>query len=141
MPWTVSHDHLEYLAIGAGILGTGGGGNPYLGKLIARKFLAEGRKIEIVSVREVPDDALVCTVGGMGSPTIALERLLQPNEALNAMRALEAHLGRKITHVVPSEIGGSNSTIPMVVAAQAGIPVIDGDGMGRAFPELQMKTL
>jgi DUF917 family protein len=140
MPWTVTTDHLEHLAIGAGILGTGGGGNPYLGKLIARKFLEEGRTIEVVTVDEVPDDALVCTVGGMGSPTVAFERLLRANEALNAMRALEAHLGRTITHVVPSEIGGSNSTIPMVVAVQAGIPVIDGDGMGRAFPELQMKT-
>ncbi len=29
---------------------------------------------------------------------------------------------------------------PMIVAAQAGLPVVDGDGMGRAFPELQMDT-
>lgn len=140
MAWSVTRDHLERLAIGAGILGTGGGGNPYLGKLIARKFLDEGGSIEIVTIDEVPDDALVCTVGGMGSPTIAFERLLRENEALNALRALERHLGRKVTHVIPSEVGGSNSTIPMVVAVQAGIPVIDGDGMGRAFPELQMKT-
>jgi DUF917 family protein len=140
MGWSVTPDHLERLAIGAGILGTGGGGNPYLGKLIARKFLEDGGQIEVVSLAEVPDDALVCTVGGMGSPTVSFERLIRANEALNAMRALENHLGRKVTHVVPSEIGGSNSTIPMVVAVQAGIPVIDADGMGRAFPELQMKT-
>jgi DUF917 family protein len=140
MAWQVTPDQLECLAIGAGILGTGGGGNPYLGKLIARKFLEEGGTIGVVSLDEVPDDALVCTVGGMGSPTVTFERLLRANEALNAMRALEDHLGRKVTHVVPSEIGGSNSTIPMVVAVQAGIPVIDADGMGRAFPELQMKT-
>jgi uncharacterized protein len=140
MAWTVTPDHLERLAIGAGILGTGGGGNPYLGKLIARRFLEEGKEITVVDLGDVPDDALVCTVGGMGSPTVSFERLLRANEALNAMRALERHLGRAITHVVPSEIGGSNSTIPMVVAAQAGIPVIDADGMGRAFPELQMKT-
>ena len=29
---------------------------------------------------------------------------------------------------------------PMIVAACMGLPVIDGDGMGRAFPELQMDT-
>ena len=28
----------------------------------------------------------------------------------------------------------------MVVGAQTGLPLIDGDGMGRAFPELQMNT-
>jgi uncharacterized protein len=30
--------------------------------------------------------------------------------------------------------------IPLLVAARAGIPVVDADGMGRAFPELQMET-
>ncbi|WP_235720692.1 DUF917 domain-containing protein, partial [Liquorilactobacillus vini] len=30
--------------------------------------------------------------------------------------------------------------LPMVVAAKAGVPLIDIDGMGRAFPELQMST-
>ena len=29
---------------------------------------------------------------------------------------------------------------PLIIAAQAGIPVVDGDGMGRAFPEIQMTT-
>ena len=29
---------------------------------------------------------------------------------------------------------------PMLTAAQAGLPVVDGDGMGRAFPEMQMCT-
>jgi uncharacterized protein len=33
-----------------------------------------------------------------------------------------------------------NSTTPFVAAAELGLPVIDGDGMGRAFPELQMVT-
>jgi DUF917 family protein len=28
----------------------------------------------------------------------------------------------------------------MITAAQAGLPVVDGDGMGRAFPEVQMCT-
>ena len=140
MAWTVTTEHLERLAIGAGILGTGGGGNPYLGKLIARQFVREGARIQIVSLAEVPDDAVVISVGGMGSPTVAVERLRRADESLNAMRALERHTGKTFTHIIPSEIGGSNSTIPMIVAAQANIPVIDGDGMGRAFPELQMET-
>lgn len=140
MAWTVTLDHLDRLAIGAGILGTGGGGNPYLGKLIARSFVKQGAQISVVSLDEVPDDAAVVSVGGMGSPTVAVERLRRADESLNAMRALERHLGRPFTHIVPSEIGGSNSTIPMIVAAQTGLPVIDGDGQGRAFPELQMET-
>src|ERR1044071_3766993 len=131
---------LEALAIGAGILGTGGGGNPYLGKIEAREQLRMGRTIQVVSVDELPDDAFVTTVGGMGSPTVGIERIGRGNECLLAMQTLERHLGRTFTHVIPGEIGGSNSMRPMIVAAQVGLPVVDGDGMGRAFPELQMDT-
>jgi DUF917 family protein len=140
MGWVVDEEALERLAIGAGILGTGGGGNPYLGKLMARQFVREGARIAVVGAEEVPDDALVVSVGGMGSPTVSVERPRRADESVRAMRALERHLGRQFTHLAPSEIGGSNSTVPMVVAAQTGLPVIDGDGMGRAFPELQMET-
>ena len=80
------------------------------------------------------------TVGGMGSPTVGIERVGRGDECVRAMRALERHMGRRFTHVIPGEIGGSNSMRPMIVAAQTGLPVIDGDGMGRAFPELQMDT-
>ncbi|HEU0164588.1 MAG TPA: DUF917 domain-containing protein [Thermomicrobiales bacterium] len=140
MAWTVTTDHLERLAIGAGILGTGGGGNPYMGKIVVSRLVRAGANIQVVSLDEVPDDATVVTVGGMGSPTIGVERPGSGEESYRALRALEKHIGRKVTHIVSSEIGGGNSTTPLRVATQAGIPVIDGDGMGRAFPELQMKT-
>lgn len=41
---------------------------------------------------------------------------------------------------MPIEIGGVNSLIPVAVAAMKGIPILDGDAMGRAFPEAQMVT-
>lgn len=138
--WNVTQDDLERLAIGAGILGTGGGGNPYVGKLHAKSLLAAGSTISVVSPDEVPDDALVTSVGGMGAPVVSVERIKRGDEPLRALRALERHIGREFTHIIPGEIGGANSTAPMVVGAQTGLPVIDGDGMGRAFPELQMDT-
>ncbi len=36
------------------------------------------------------------------------------------------------------EIGGLNSIEPLVLGAEIGLPVVDADGMGRAFPEVQM---
>ena len=138
--WRIDDAALERIAIGAGILGTGGGGNPYLGRLMASRLLAEGATITVVAPEDVSDDALVVSVGGMASPTVSIERLRRGDEPLVALRALERHLGRRFTHLVPGEIGGSNATFPMVVAAQTGLPVIDADGMGRAFPELQMET-
>ncbi|HEX5167035.1 MAG TPA: DUF917 domain-containing protein [Thermomicrobiales bacterium] len=138
--WIVTADALESIAIGAGILGTGGGGNPYYGKLQARRLLDEGARIEVVSLDSIADDATVVSVGGMGAPTVSVERIPRGDESLIALRALEEHTGRRANYLIPGEIGGSNSTRPMVVGAMAGLPVLDGDGMGRAFPELQMDT-
>jgi len=138
--WHIDEPALERIEIGAGILGTGGGGNPYLGRLMAREQLRAGRRITVVPPDAVPDDALVTSVGGMGAPVISIERPPRGDEYQHALRALEAHIGRAFTHIVPGEIGGSNSTRPLLAAAQTGLPVIDGDGMGRAFPELPMCT-
>src|SRR3954471_7640404 len=138
--WDVTAEILDALEIGAGILGTGGGGNPYLGKIEALQQLKANKIIQVVSLDEIGDDAFVTTVGGIGSPTVGIERIGRGDECVRAMRALERHLGRHFTHVIPGEIGGSNSMRPMIVAARTGVPVIDGDGMGRAFPELQMDT-
>ena len=138
--WIVDADALESIAIGAGILGTGGGGNPYYGKLHARSLIDAGRRVEVVSLAEVPDAGVVVSVGSMGAPTVSIERIARGDESLVALRTLEAHVGRAAEYLIAGEIGGVNATRPMVVAAMTGLPVIDADGMGRAFPELQMDT-
>jgi DUF917 family protein len=43
--------------------------------------------------------------------------------------------------VLPIEAGGINSCIPVYTAARLRLPLVDADGMGRAFPEIQMTTL
>ncbi len=140
MYWQITIDDLESIAIGAGILGTGGGGNPYLGKLRMREQLRAGRTAMVIAPADVRDDACVVSVFNMGAPTVGYERLPQGEEELRALRALQVHIGRKIDALVPGEIGGSNSVVPLVVSAQTLVPVVDADGMGRAFPELQMDT-
>lgn len=47
---------------------------------------------------------------------------------------------REIIALVSAEIGGLNCIEPLMVSAELGLPVLDCDGMGRAFPELQMYT-
>ncbi|XP_041376762.1 uncharacterized protein LOC121389227 [Gigantopelta aegis] len=48
-------------------------------------------------------------------------------------------IGRKsIKALISGEIGGMNAIEPFLVAADLDMPVVDADGMGRAFPELQM---
>lgn len=131
---------IEAIAVGAGILGTGGGGNVTVAKLWVRRLLADGRAIPLLDVSGIDDGALVASCGGIGAPTVSFEKLRRGDEELRAMRALEERLGERVAAVVSVEIGGANSMRPMAVAAQAGLPILDADGMGRAFPELQMET-
>jgi DUF917 family protein len=131
---------LDDLAVGAAILGTGGGGNPYVGKLLARAAIREYGPVTIVDVDEVPDEALVVPSAMMGAPTVMVEKVPEGMEAVRALRAEERRLGQKADATSPIECGGVNSQIPFVAAARTRLPVVDGDGMGRAFPELQMET-
>ena len=131
---------LDAIEIGAAILGTGGGGNPYIGKLRCREELKKGRSIPVIPLAELPDDAVVVSLGGIGAPVVGIEKIEEGEECLRALRALERELGVKVDALISAEIGGANSMEPMLTAAQAGLPVVDGDGMGRAFPEMQMCT-
>lgn len=136
----VTENDLEDLAIGAAVLGTGGGGNPYIGKLLAQQAIREHGPVTLVDTGEVPDDALVVPSAMMGAPTVMVEKLPSGDEIIRAFKLLGEYLGRPITHTVSIEAGGLNSTTPFSVAAQMGIPLVDADGMGRAFPEIQMVT-
>lgn len=136
----ITSDDLDDLAVGAAILGTGGGGDPYIGKLLARGAIEAHGPVSLVDLQELPDDAHVLTTGGMGAPTILIEKVPSGEEALLALRHHEAMTGRKATHIMAFEAGGLNSCLPVMLAAQAGLPLVDADGMGRAFPRLEMET-
>lgn len=132
---------LPHLGRGAAFLGTGGGGNPYVGRLMVELAMQEtGRGLELMDLQDLPDDALVIPTAMMGAPTCIVEKLPQGMEAAASFRRLEQHLGKTAYATMPIEAGGVNSMIPLVVALRLGIPVVDGDGMGRAFPELFHET-
>jgi DUF917 family protein len=133
-------EDMHAVALGAAVLGTGGGGDPYIGKLMAMQAIRAHGPVRLIDVDELPDDALIVPAAMMGAPTVMVEKLPSGTEIVDAFRALETFLGRKIDAVLCGEAGGMNSTIPFVVAAETGLPLVDGDGMGRAFPELQMVT-
>lgn len=137
--WKATAHDLEAIAIGAGILGTGGGGNPYIGQLRARQAIERWGPVTVLAPEELPEDSRVVCVGGIGAPTVGIEKV-RDLQSYHALRAIEAFTGEEATSLISNEIGGSNSVEPLIPAAMAGLPVVDADGMGRAFPELQMKT-
>src|SRR3954451_3841033 len=67
---TIGSDDLADLARGAALLGTGGGGDPHVGRLLAEAALREHGPVTLVDVDEVPEDAVVLPVAMMGAPTV-----------------------------------------------------------------------
>ncbi|XP_022083172.1 uncharacterized protein LOC110975213 [Acanthaster planci] len=183
--WILSAFDVECIAIGAGILGCGGGGDPHLGLLSALKMLREGKKIRIISPERLGSTpeltGLVAPVAFMGAPGIAIEKLKVGREFTQAVECIQQLVqagygdrvpdsiegvpvkgdsgvvyiddfpkvgsssaslappaGSKVVALMSAEIGGTNGIEPLVVGAMLNLPVVDCDGMGRAFPELQM---
>ena len=80
------------------------------------------------------------SVAGIGAPTVLVEHLQASGVCQSLLAKMEYKLGRKVDAIIPAEVGGLNSIIPLALGAQVGLPVVDGDGMGRAFPHIEMVT-
>lgn len=137
---TIGVQEVEDIALGAAVLGTGGGGDPYIGRLMATQAIEDYGPVELVSVDEIADDDWSVAIAMMGAPTVMVEKMPGGGEAESAFRAVESFLGRPIRYIYSIEAGGINSTIPIALAARLRMPLLDLDGMGRAFPEIQMVT-
>lgn len=104
-----------------------------------KQVLKKNGPMGVIPLDEVEDDARIVCLGAIGAPTVLVEKL-QGLESYHALRAIEAYSETQATALISNEIGGCNSFEAMIAASTAGLNVVDGDGMGRAFPELQMKT-
>ncbi len=136
----ITEETLEKIAVGAAVLGTGGGGDPYIGKLMTREAIRKFGPVKLITLDELDDNALVVPVSGMGSPTVTIEKLPSEVEIVTPLIKMEEVLGKKVDVIIPIEICGINSMMPIAAAAMRGLPVLDADSMGRAFPEAQMVT-
>src|SRR6185295_16011275 len=100
--------------------------------------LGAGGTVDLIAAESLPDEAFVAPCGWIGAPTVSAEKLPSGQEAVLGLRKLEALIGRRADAVMPVEIGGSNGLAALLLSIRSGVPVVDADGMGRAFPESQM---
>ncbi|MCS6933215.1 MAG: DUF917 domain-containing protein [Acetobacteraceae bacterium] len=133
-------EDIEGLAVGAWILGTGGGGSPYLGLLNMRRLYAEGARVRLMPPEELADDDAVAVLSNMGAPLVGQERLADPANIARAVTLMEEFTRIRFRAVMSLEIGGNNAIQPLMAAAHLGLPVVDADCMGRAYPEAQMTS-
>lgn len=133
--WFINETDLDFITIGCYILGTGGGGSPYSQMVLLREQLHAGATVRVVSPHSLPDNALVGSGGGAGSPTVAIEKL-SGDEMLEAQRELYKLISQDPTHMIAVEIGGANGLQGMILGSSKNmdVPAVDGDWMGRAYP-------
>ncbi len=142
--WKFKQEDIDAFLLGMTTYGTGGGGNPDTGRMLLQAGYDNGREFLMIDPDEVPDDAFICSGGIMGSVRhLKDEKETEDREAsakmlVKAIQTMEELKGRKVDYLIPFEVGGSNTPVIMSAAAILGVPVIDGDGVGRAAPETQM---
>ncbi len=136
----INIENINDIALGAAVLGSGGGGDPYIGKLIAMAAIEECGPVVLLDPEELDDDDLIVPIAMMGAPTILCEKAINGNEYKVLYETISQFYGKKIKAFMPIEAGGVNSMMPIAACARLNMPLVDADGMGRAFPELQMVT-
>ncbi|KID98192.1 hydantoinase, partial [Metarhizium majus ARSEF 297] len=133
--WYISETDVEWISTGCYILGTGGGGSPYSFMIRLRNQLRDGAIVRVVNPLDLKDEDQVGCGGGIGSPTVGIEKL-SADEILEAQEELSNICDRSATHIIALEIGGGNGLQGMILGASnnMNIPCVDGDWMGRAYP-------
>ena len=111
-----SAEDIRDMARGAVLLGTGGGGDPYVGQLFLQAQLKAGRLPRVIASEASADDAFVLSIAGIGAPTVIVEHLVSDRTLLRLLARVEAFYGRRVDALISAEIGGANSMFPLAFA-------------------------
>ena len=106
---------MRAVAIGSGILGTGGGGNPYLGRVWVERVMKDlNTGPRIIDVEDVPDDSFVCAVSGMGAPTVGVEKLSETREFTSVIQAMEEYVGKKMAALSAVRLAATKLAVDVI---------------------------
>jgi hypothetical protein len=142
----LEREDINNLIVGTTILGTGGGGDPKEGLEILTKDLKSGRKLMLAKASELdPESLVICayfcgSIPAPGEKTKPKRLPLETDRVVKALKTLEKMLGKKVSAVIPTEIGGGNTAVALHIASILGVPALDGDQVGRSAPELDQSS-
>jgi DUF917 family protein len=69
----VDKKSLNAIALGGAVLGSGGGGDPYVGRLMTQQSIEKSGGVKVIDIESLPDDALILPIAMMGAPTVMVE--------------------------------------------------------------------
>src|SRR4029078_10536828 len=110
----ITLEDIESLAVGAWVLGTGGGGSPYLGLLNMRALYKDGHRGQLMPAADLADDDWVAAVSNMGAPLVGQERLTDSRTIARAVALMEEHVGVRFRGIMSLEIGGGNTVTALL---------------------------
>lgn len=141
--YTYGLDDLQSIAAGAAVLASGGGGSYNDACTILQQLAAQGT-FTPVTVKDYDGKTPACVLAIMGSPDAADGLTLSAiqNSITNTSQVFEQATGAPLGALIPVEVGPINSLVPLIGAgmSKGTIYVVDGDGAGRAVPELPQTT-
>ncbi len=139
--WKLSAEDIEPLALGAALLGSGGGGSTTVAARTAHRILQRCEPVSMVAPRELAPDSWIVPIGLVGSVTLFEEKLPSGQEWQQVIATLNRYSGISADALMPFEAAGVNALLPVAAAASLGLPLADADVMGRAFPGLDQTML
>ncbi|QYC42625.1 hypothetical protein Nocox_25110 [Nonomuraea coxensis DSM 45129] len=102
-------------------------------------ILAHTGPVRLVAAGDLDPGTVCAAIGGMGSTTAMAELPPSGDEPAVLARSLEGRCG-PLGAVLPLNAASVNALFPVAAAALLGLPLIDGDGMGRVFPLIHQTT-
>ncbi|SFE30486.1 hypothetical protein SAMN05428977_10129 [Nitrosomonas sp. Nm166] len=132
----------EYIAAGAAILASGGGGS-YEDAVSILSEIAKSGWRGTVTVQDYDGVTDCCVLAIMGSPDAANQMTLAEIEyaIANTLNTFKSSVDVMPGCIIPVEIGPINSIVPLIAAMmERRLWVMNGDGAGRAVPELPQTT-
>lgn len=137
----IDTESLPAFARGCAVLGSGGGGPVTIARAAALQALEDHGPVRVVQPAELDPDLLVMPVGTAGSSAVMSERVGGTEEPVHLRGKIEELYGTRVGALMASEIGGANGCLAVAWAARLGLPLVDADGMSRAFPGMDQTIM
>ncbi|XJZ27028.1 DUF917 domain-containing protein [Bacillota bacterium Lsc_1132] len=139
MGWIITKKDIPEMSLGAKFLSCGGGGDTKTVEYLLLSIMTDSDMIVVKTIVDILNEWIV-PVAIAGSTVLFNEDLPTGSEMGQTLQLYESITKKTADAVISIEMGGINGLIPLLVAIERGLPVIDGDGMGRAFPKLEMTS-
>ncbi|GAA4849354.1 DUF917 domain-containing protein [Paenibacillus vulneris] len=136
---TLTLDDVKAAVKGGSVYAAGGGGWPDHGLEIGTAAITVG-KPELVSIDELPDDAIIVTTSAIGAPA-GRDWEMRGIDYIKAVQLLAEQVEGKVVGVMTPQNGMSSTINGWLPAAALGLKVVDATGDIRAHPTGKMGSL